>query len=50
MGEVFKALGFMSLGMLIAEIYNMRAWNRYQRGRAEWSDARQTYSNRRYGR
>lgn len=50
MGEVFKALGFMSLGILIAEVYDMRAWNRYQRGRAEGRDAGQTYSNRRYGR
>lgn len=40
MSEVWKALGFMSLGMLIAEVYNMRAWRRYREGRAEGAEYR----------
>lgn len=34
MGEVLKALGFIGLGVVIAEWYNARAWKAYYRGRA----------------
>lgn len=33
MGEVFKALSFVALGMAIAEVYNLRAWHKYFDGR-----------------
>lgn len=33
MSEVWKALGFISLGMVIAEFYNMRLWRKYYDGR-----------------
>lgn len=33
MGEVWKALGFISLGMAVAEVYNMRLWRKYNDGR-----------------
>lgn len=34
MGEVLKALGFIGLGVVIAEWYNARSWKAYYRGRA----------------
>ncbi len=35
MGEVLKALGLISLGMLISEVYNVRAWRTYYKGRRD---------------
>lgn len=34
LSEVWKALGFVSLGMIISECYNIRAWRTYYKGRA----------------
>ena len=33
--EVWKAIGFMALGAVIAEYYDWRAWKRYYAGRRE---------------
>lgn len=33
MAEVVKALSFVALGMAIAEVYNIRAWRTYYKGR-----------------
>ena len=35
MGEVFKALALIALGMLISELYNIRAWHTYYKGRRD---------------
>lgn len=35
MGEVFKALGLIALGMAISEVYNLRAWSTYYKGRRD---------------
>ena len=31
--EVWKALGFISVGMIVSECYNMRLWRKYYDGR-----------------
>lgn len=33
--NIFAALGFMALGGLIVEIFEVHAWRRYQQGKAE---------------
>lgn len=42
MGEIIRALGLISLGMAISEVYNMRAWTRYLKGRKDERDERGT--------
>lgn len=33
--EVWKALGFIALGMLVAHSYNWMAWRKYYEGRGD---------------
>lgn len=33
--SIWAALGFMSLGAVIVEIYNWRAWRMYREGKSE---------------
>lgn len=33
--SIWAALGFMSLGAIIVEIYNYRAWRMYREGKSE---------------
>jgi hypothetical protein len=35
MGEVFKSLALIALGMAISECYNIRAWHTYYKGRRD---------------
>lgn len=46
MGEIFKALGLISLGMAISEVYNTRAWNRYLKGRRDEKEDEHTVRGR----
>lgn len=32
MSEVWKALGFISLGVIVTEWYNLRMWHKYYEG------------------
>ena len=31
-GEIFKVLGFISLGMAVSEFYNIAMWRKYREG------------------
>lgn len=33
--SILQAMGFMAIGGLIVEIFEMHAWRRYQQGKAE---------------
>lgn len=33
--SVWAALGFMALGVMISEAYNLYAWHKYEQGRQE---------------
>lgn len=34
--EIFKAFGYVALGMIVAHTYNWMAWRKYYEGRAEY--------------
>lgn len=40
MQEVFKALGFIGLGMIVAHSYNWLAWRKFYEGRREYEARR----------
>ena len=47
MMTVFQALGFMFLGGMIVELFEIRAWSRYHQGKREGQGFPPTYQNRR---
>lgn len=40
--NVFQALGFIALGMLLAHVYNWLAWRKYYEGKREHEQYRRT--------
>lgn len=45
--NIFQALGFMFLGGLIVEVFEVHAWMRYQQGKREGQGFSSNFQNRR---
>ncbi len=51
-GEVMHALGYIALGMMVSEVYNLAMWRKYREGLRNGNNAadqHQQYNTSRYG-